>query len=127
MKDKKDWYQANKLSLNVNKTVLLKFWPDEQGFSVHVGGTPISDTPFTKFLGVTVDDRLTWKEYTNNLYCKIFANTRLLMNAKKLLPESCLLKIYYAHVYSLLIYGISVWGMMCPKSSQNSIDYKRNV
>ena len=29
-----DWYQANKLSLNFNKTVLLKFWPGKHGFYI---------------------------------------------------------------------------------------------
>ena len=43
------------------------------------------------------------------------------MNAKNLLPKSCLLKNYYAHVYSHLTYGISVWGKMSQKSSQNHL------
>ena len=74
-----------------------------------------------KFLGVVIDDCLTWKDHVNNLYCKINTNRHLLMNAKNLLLESSLLKIYYAHLYSHMISGISVWGKMCPKSLQNSL------
>ena len=66
-----DWYKANKLSLNMNKTVLLKFWPGEQSSSARVGGTLIENTPSTRFLGVTIDDDLTWKEHVNKLYYKI--------------------------------------------------------
>ena len=56
----------------------------------------------------------------NNLYNKIL-NKRLLSNAKNLVPKSCLLRIYYAHVYSHLIYSMNVWGRMCLKTSQNSL------
>ena len=114
-----DWYQANKLSLNVNKTVLLKFWLGKHDFNIKVGGTLFHNTPSIKFLGVVTDDHCTWKDHVNNLHCKMSANRQLLMNVKNLLPESCLLKIYYTHVYSHMIHGISVWGEMCPKSLQN--------
>ena len=83
-----DWHLANKLFLNVDKTVLLKFWLGEQIFNIKVGGTFIHNTPSTKFLGVVIDDCLTWKDHVNNLYCKISANRHLLMNTKNLLPES---------------------------------------
>ena len=116
-----DWYKANKLSLNVDKTVLLKFWSTSKVFDRKVGESTIINSPSTKFLGVIVDDHLTWKDHINQLYCKLTANKWLLMNAKNLLPESCLLKIYYAHVYNHLTYGISVWGKMSQKSSQNSL------
>ena len=116
-----DWYKANKLSLNVDKTVLLKFWSTSKVFDIKVGESTIINSPSTKFLGVIVDDHLTCKDHINQLYCKLTANKQLLMNAKNILPESCLLKIYYAHVYSHLTYGISIWGKMSQKSLQNSL------
>ena len=116
-----DWSKANKLSLNVDKTLLLKFWPRDKPFTINVEGTKIKNLQHTRFLGVLVDECLNWKEHTNNLYNKILNNKRLLSNAKNLLPKLCLLKIYYAHVYSHLIYNTNVWGTMCPKTSQNSL------
>ena len=33
-----DWYKVNQLSLNISKTVLIKFWPNnEKGFQIKVG------------------------------------------------------------------------------------------
>ena len=116
-----DWYKANKLSLNVDKTVLLKFWLRDKPFTINVEGTKIKNSQHTQFLGVLVDECLNWKEHMNNLYNKILNNKRLLSNSKNLLPKSCLLKIYHAHVYSHLIYGMNVWGTMCPKTLQNSL------
>ena len=116
-----DWYKANKLSLNVDKTVLLKFWLGDKPFIINVEGTKIKNSQHTQFLGVLVDECLNWKEHTNNLYNKILNKKRLLSNTKNLLPKSCLLKIYYVHVYSHLIYNMNVWGTMCLKTSQNSL------
>ena len=35
------WYKANKLSLNINKTVLIKYWPDGKCFDVEIEGVQI--------------------------------------------------------------------------------------
>ena len=84
-----DWYKANKLSLNVDKTVLLRFWPSND-FKINVGDTVISNTHCTRYLGVIIDDKLTWKEHTSHLHCKLLTNKHLLLNAKHLLPDFCL-------------------------------------
>ena len=52
-----DWYKANQLSPNIDKTVLLKFWPTEP-FVLKVGDTTLENSPSTRFLGVIVDDSL---------------------------------------------------------------------
>ena len=115
-----DWYKANKLSLNVDKTVLLRFWPSTD-FRINVGKTTMSNTHCTRYLGVLIDDKLTWKEHINQLYCKLLTNKHLLLNAKHLLPNFCLRKIYFAHIYSHITYGMSVWGTLSLKSSQTSL------
>ena len=92
-----DWYKTNELYLNVDKIVLLRFWPSTD-FGINVGNAYISNTHCTRYLGVYIDDKLTWKEHTNQLYCKLLTNKCLLLNAKKLLPDFCLCKIYFAHI-----------------------------
>ena len=86
-----------------------------------MGETTLVNTKSTKFLGVTIDDCLTWKEHVGNVYNKIQTNKRLLINARNLLPSDALRKICFAHVYSHLMYSIVVWGLMIPKSSHNSL------
>ena len=68
-----------------------------------------------KFLGVIIDDHLTWHEHCSSLYNTILVSKHLLQNAQNLLPITSLLKVYYAHIYSHLMYGLSVWGTMIPK------------
>ena len=76
-----DWYHANQLSLNVNKTVLIKFWPDLKPFTVKIGDVELNNSNSTKFLGMMVDECLTWNTHVRNLYSKIWANKMLLVNA----------------------------------------------
>ena len=77
-----DWYKANQLSLNISKTVLIKFWPNnDKEFRIKVGQSDVINQTLTKFLGVIIDDHLTWCEHCNTLYNKLIVNKRLLQNA----------------------------------------------
>ena len=67
MKRLNNQYRANKLSLSVTKTVLLKFWPEKKCFDIDVQGMKIVNAHQTKFLGVLVDDCLSWKSQVNHL------------------------------------------------------------
>ena len=116
-----DWFKANLLSLNMEKSTMIKFWPDTTPFEIHIGDTIIKTSKFTKFLGLTIDEYLTWSHHTDNLVDKLLSNRRLLQNAKKLLTNATLKQIYYAHIHSHLIYSLSVWGSMISKKKENKL------
>ena len=105
-----EWYKANKLSLNVHKTVLLKFWPEGKSFDINIEGVPLVNEHHVKFLGVWLDDCLTWKEHSNTVLNKVKANYKLLTNANNILDEKSLKATYHAHIYSHLSYCLVVWG-----------------
>ena len=107
-----NWFKANQLSLNMDKTTMIKFWLDITPFEIQLEDITIKTSKSTKFLGVTIDDNLSWSTHVNNLLDKLLANKRLLQNAKKSLLNSILKPIYYAHIHSHLIYGLSIWGNM---------------
>ena len=68
------WYKANKLSLNVHKTVLLKFWPNDKDFEIDIDRVSVTNSHLAKFLGIWVDDCLTWKEHSTSICNKMKAN-----------------------------------------------------
>ena len=74
-----------------------------------------------QFLGITIDEKLTWSKHVKNMSNKILMNKRLLATAQNLLPSYVLKNIYYAHIYSHLTYGLVVWGSMITKKEQNMI------
>ena len=69
------WFKYNKLSLNLGKSVLMKFWEDttnDENFAIN--GMVIPEVTNTKFLGTFIDNELNWNIHVNQLYNKIKAN-----------------------------------------------------
>ena len=64
----------------------------------------------TKFLGVYIDQHLTWKTHVNFITAKISKSVGLLYKAKYYLPSKSLLTLYYALVYPYLTYCNLIWA-----------------
>ena len=107
-----NWFKANTLSLNLAKTVGMKFWESRDAFTLSIDGMPINMEKCVKFLGVYIDSNLTWHQHTTQLLEKIQTNRRLLSLGKNLLDRHCQKNIYYGHIHSHIVYGLSVWGSM---------------
>ena len=107
-----DWFRANKLTLNVGKTVYMLFRGKENIATDHItiGSEKLIESENTKFLGLWVDKNLNWKKHTTILINKIKRNTVLLKNTKNMFDKDALKLIYYAHIQSHIMYGLSVWG-----------------
>ena len=63
-----------------------------------------------KFLGVYIDQHLTWKTHVNFFAAKISKSVRLLYKAKCYLPSKSLLTLYYALIYPYLTYCNLIWA-----------------
>ena len=69
-----DWFRVNKLSLNLTKSVTMKFWKNNKDFSVNVDGVQLPTVTCTKFLRVHVDHELIWTNHVNKIIDKIRNN-----------------------------------------------------
>ena len=78
-------------------------------------------TDHTKFLGVYIDHKLTWHTHTSHLLDKLNMNRRLMILGKNHLDTTCLRNIYFGHIHSHILYGISVWGSMISQSMVKEI------
>ena len=116
-----DWFKANQLSLNVEKTIMIKFWPNNSPFEIKIENLSIKNSKSTKFLGIIINENLSWSDHVKNLQSKLLSNKRLLLNARKLLSKSTLHQIYYAHIYSHLTYGLTIWGSMITKKLEKTL------
>ena len=66
----------------------------------------------TKFLGINLDNNLSWGHHFNILYNKLLLNKRLLALSKNTQSIMAKLSIYYAYLYSHLTYTVGMWGSM---------------
>ena len=58
-----DWLKANKLTLNISKTKLLMFHQSHKSlpkFSIKLNGVKLHPSKNVKYLGLIIDDTLTW-------------------------------------------------------------------
>ena len=106
-----DWFRANSLTLNLNKSVWMLFTEKKcVKFDLIVGNTKLERVSSTKFLGIYIDENLNWKTHVAKLLLKLKRNTNLLNVGKKFLGIHAMRIVYYAHWQSHLLYCLSVWG-----------------
>lgn len=114
------WLIANRLSLNLNKTFYMTFcrnqFPDDANVSIR--NSNLVKVPKIKFLGITLDERLDFKEHTNVLCNKLARTVGIMYRVHNLLPINVMLKLYFSLFYSHLVYGILAYG----KSSVGNIN-----
>ena len=113
-----DWFKANKLTLNVEKTVFMIFHPKGKKLNEQIAfeNKTIKNSHETKFLGIWLNDNLSWESHIRQLSIKIKKNIILLRKSKNLLKNNAMLPLYYGHVHSHLKYGILIWGSLVNSS-----------
>lgn len=110
-----DWFRVNKLTLNAGKSVCMLLQPKGEPpktLQIELDGVIITNSNYTKFLGLWIDDKLDWQIHLSKLQIKLNQSLGLLKRAKKMLNLNGLLSLYYAHFVSHLTYGILIWGSM---------------
>ena len=85
-----DWFKANKLSLNVNKTVCIFFTnntkPNKETCKVKIGDSEIKEVDHFKFLGLIIDSNLKWQNHIEHCKAKISSSLYIINQLKNVLP-----------------------------------------
>ena len=61
---------------------------------IEIDNIPITRVHFTKFLGVIIDDKLSWSNHITNITKTISRNTGVLSKLRIFLPSSILSSLY---------------------------------
>ena len=77
---------------------------------IQINNQQIGEMTHTKFLGVIVDNELSWKHHIGYIHNKISKGIGILYKAKDLVNKSTMKTLYYAFLYSYLNYFVIVWG-----------------
>ena len=77
---------------------------------IKINGTKLIHKSNVKYVGVTLDEHLTFEYHLNLLNSKLKRANNLIAISRHYLPKELLNQIYYGQFYSHLTYGYFLWG-----------------
>ena len=110
-----NWFKANKLTLNSEKSSFTIFKSSKKVIpnipnQIEFLNQHIKRTSQIKFLGIMVDENLTFNEHVNDICNKLKRLFHIFYNIRDYLSKENIKTIYYALIYSRIKYGLSVYG-----------------
>ena len=106
------WFRANRLSLNINKTNFIVFGTKQHSnnIALQIDSTIIQRVNCTKFLGVYVDSKLTWKDHISYIVTKTAKGLGAMNRVRHILSSNTMRMLYYSMIYPYLSYCAIIWG-----------------
>ena len=107
------WFQSNKLSLNVGKTKFSLFHSPKKKTIItkqlpilKMDNAEINRKSVTKFLGVLIDENLSWKPQIANTFTKISKSIGILYRSRDMLSKILLKQLYFSFIHTYLSYSV---------------------
>ena len=111
------WFKSDKLSLNVDKTKWSLFHPvSKRQFlpqtlpNLVIEDIHIKREHVTKFLGVFIDENLSWKQHIEILSSEISKSVGILYKSRDVLSKQCLNQLYFSFIHSYVNYANIAWA-----------------
>ena len=102
-----EYCKKNDLAINPSKTTQMHFSTKKDKVPNVAGLTEASQT---KFLGITLDSKITWNEHINQLCKKISTGIYVVRRMKWIAGPAAAKTAYFSLVESHIRYGLLVWG-----------------
>ena len=129
-----DWFKANKLSPNTGKTKFTLFHKASQSENIPLklptlimNNIILKQKDSLKFLGVLIDETLSWKNHINVLESKLASAIGLLYRSRRFLNLSSRLLLYNSLVHSHLSYANIAWGSTHPTKLQKLASKQKHI
>ena len=108
-----DWLKANELSINESKTKVLVFRPSSiktpDTFHIKINNCKIFCSKKVTYVGVQIDEHLSWKEHIDSLCIKLSQCVGILSKLRYYASTETCLSVYFALFHSYLTYSCLVW------------------
>ena len=107
------WLAANRLSLNIGKTKLLVFTNirgPTLSYTLSCNDFNIPSVSSTNFLGVTIDNQLTWRDHIQGVRKKVSKAIGVLSKVRHFVPNKTLKTLYNALILPHFNYSLLLWG-----------------
>ena len=109
------WFKLNKLSLNIKKTnfMIIKSRNknvDPTLLNININNNKIQQVQFIKFLGVIIDEHLTWDHHIIYITGKMAKITGIICKARHKLNRTALGMLYNTLILPYITYCLIIWG-----------------
>ena len=107
-----DWFQDNLITLNLEKTYFIQFInksicnSDKQ---IKIDNNHITTVNEIKFLGLIIDNKLSWKGHINHIILKLSSACYCIRAVKPYVAQNTLKIICYSHFHSIMTYALLFW------------------
>jgi len=111
--DINNWFKINQLVLNYNKTHYLKFnTKNSRNYDLKLNyqGNYIKSSTNTKFLGLFIDDSLSWKAHIDQMMSKLNTACFVIRTIQAMMSQETLRMVNFAYIHSIMSYGIILGG-----------------
>jgi hypothetical protein len=108
-----EWFSANKLVLNLEKTNIMKFVTNNLPYCALTIGHKdkyIEEAVNLKFLCIQIDNHLNWKNHVDQIIPKLSAACYMVRQMCYIYNNDTLKSIFFAYFHSIASYGIIFWG-----------------
>jgi len=115
-----DWLTASKLTMNIKKRNFVIFSPAQRKFTYQPKivmfdneqnkNVALECKEFIKYLGILIDNDLSWKQHIDHITIKISRTVGLISKLRQFVPRHTLINIYRSLAAPYLSYGLIVWG-----------------
>ena len=124
-----DWFIANKLTTNskkASKFILSDYTGNNSpNFEIKMGNVWLKRVKSVKYLGVMLDENITWTEQIEYLSTKLSRSAGIFSKLRYYLNKDVLIRVYHALFNSHLQYGLLCWGSTI-ESNLNRIQVLQN-
>ena len=103
----------NKLTLNYDKCkymIVSRKPTDSSSFDLTINNVKIKRTESIRYLGVQLDEKLSWKFYVKNSRKKLSKTSGLIFKLRHYVPLSTCRIVYYSMFHSNILYSLINWG-----------------
>jgi hypothetical protein len=83
---------------------------DELDMHINFSHKQLVNSNCTKFLGLNIDNKLSWKNHIDYLVTKLSLSCLIMRTIKPIMSQRSLRMIYFAYIHSIMTYGIMFWG-----------------
>ena len=114
------WLNANKLTIYAKKSNFVTFRPAQKRINQQPciriadnnnnGFALLECKDYVKFLGVLIDQNLSWRPHIDHIASKISKIVGIIARLRHHVPLNTLLQIYRPLIFPYTLYGVPVWG-----------------